>query len=118
MNSLTFNQPTPLSKGISISKTLSQLNEVPIRISKKLTYRKMPCVVGDCLEMKLAVKHFGLSQPTAYIGNIEIAQLLQDLDAVFTIDSVIDKWAALLGPKASTRLVVSLWSLGIFEKLL
>lgn len=117
MNSLNFNQSTPRSKDISICKTLSQLNEIPIRISKELTYRKMPCVVGDCLEMKLAIKHPGLSQPTAYIGNIEIAPLLQDLESVFTIDLVIDKWTALFGLKTSTRLVISLWSLGVFEKL-
>ena len=117
MDNLNFIQSTFPSKDISISKTLSQLNEFPIQISKELTYRKMACVVGDCLEMKLTVKHPGLSQPTAYIGNIEIAPLLQDLETVFTINSVIDKWTALFGLKTSTRLVISLWSLGIFKKL-
>lgn len=117
INRLNFNPSTPLSKDIFISKTLSELNGIPIRISKELTYQKRSCVVGDCLEMKLAVKHPGLTQPTAYIGNIEIAPLLQDLETVFIIDLVIDKWAALFGLKTSTRLAVSLWSLGIFERL-
>ena len=117
MNRLNFTQSIPLSKDPSISKTLSHLNEIPIRISKELTYRKMPCVVGDCLEMKLTINHPGLSKPTAYIGNIEIAPLLQDLETVFTIDLVIDKWTALFGLKKSVRLVISLWNLGVFEKL-
>ena len=117
LKSLNFNRPQPHSADISISQTLSQLNEIPMRISNELKYREMPCVVGDCLEIKLAVKHPALSQPTAFIGNVEIVPLIQDLENVFTINSVIDKWTALCGLKASTRLAVSLWSLGIFEKI-
>lgn len=117
LKSLNFNQPQPHSAHISISQTLSQLNEIPMRISSELKYREMPCVVGDYLEIKLALKHPALSQPTAFIGNVEIAPLIQDLENVFTITSMIDKWTAVCGHKESTRLALFLWSLGIIEKI-
>lgn len=117
LKSLNFSRPQTYSANLSISKTLSQLNEIPMRISKKLKYREMPCVVGDYLEIKLAVTHPALSQPTAYIGNTEIVPLIQNLENVFTINSVIDNWTALCSHKAAARLAVSLWSLGIFEKI-
>ena len=116
LKSLDFSRPQAQPADIPISQTLSELNEIPMQISKELKYREMPCVVGDCLELKLAVKHPALSQPTAYIGNIEIAPLIRNLENVFTINSVIGNWTALYSHKTAARLAVYLWSLGIFEK--
>ena len=105
-----------LSTEFSIRKTLTELNDIPIRISPDLTYREMPCVVGDLLELKIAIVHPGLAQPTAFLGNVEIAPLLKELELKFTLKSVIDRWTILFGSETSVRAAVTLWGIGIFEK--
>ncbi len=117
LKSLNFSRPQTHPADLSISQTLSRLNGVQMRLSNELKYRQMPCVVGDFLEMKLAAKHPALSQPTAYIGNVEIVPLIQNLENVFTITSLIDKWTTVCGQKEATRLAISLWSLGLLEKI-
>lgn len=102
--------------GISIAQTLRELAAVPIQLSPQLSYQKKPCVVGDHLESKEAIDHPGLESPIAYMGTTEIAPLLQNLGKSITLASVIDQWSAGLGRETATRLSISLWGQGIFEK--
>lgn len=111
------NADDPGQKSFSVNRTLFRLAGIRLKLSADLKYGKMPCIVGDFLEMKDALIHPALRQPTAFLGNVEIVPLLVALEPVFTIESVIDRWTGPVGRQTSVRLAVSLWAFGVFEEI-
>ena len=51
-----------------------------------------PCIVGELVAMKAALRHPCLERPVAFIGGWEVEALLRPLHRGMTIGALMDAW--------------------------
>jgi hypothetical protein len=63
-----------------------------ITLSPEATLSPEPCIVGRLVAMKSALRHPGLERPVAFLGDWEVAALLQPLHRDMTVRGLMDAW--------------------------
>lgn len=63
-----------------------------ITLSPEATLSPEPCIVGSLVAMKSALRHPSLERPVAFIGDWEVAALLQPLHRGMTMRGLMDAW--------------------------
>jgi flavin-dependent dehydrogenase len=63
-----------------------------ITLSPEATLSPEPCIVGSLVAMKSALRHPGLERPVAFLGDWEVAALLEPLHRGMTIRGLMDAW--------------------------
>src|SRR5919202_2090312 len=96
-------------QGLNLRQILSDLWSKSITLSTELTYQKTACVVGDHLELRIAVKHPRLNREMAYLEQVEIAPLLCLVSKVRTFGELIQLWSHEMPFEQASRMVVWLW---------
>ena len=68
-------------------------NEAPLVLSPKVGFDELPCLEGSFVRVKAAVRHPALEGPVAYLGDWELAPLLQQVRAGMTSHQIALAWA-------------------------
>jgi 2-polyprenyl-6-methoxyphenol hydroxylase-like FAD-dependent oxidoreductase len=69
------------------------LSAVGVGLSRNLEFVDLPCLDGDFVTLKPAVRHPGLEGPVAYLGGRELAPLLRGLPVGATPLQIARSWA-------------------------
>jgi hypothetical protein len=64
-----------------------------VGLSRHLEFVDLPCIDGDFVTLKLAVRHPGLEGPVAYLGGQELAPLLRGLPIGLTPLQIARSWS-------------------------
>ena len=68
-------------------------DDAPLVLSRKVSFVELPCLDGEFVRVKSAVQHPALENPVAYLGDWELAPLLQQVRAGMTSHEVALHWA-------------------------
>ena len=69
-----------------------------MRLPSVAELRSTPCLVGDRIERRRALTHPTLDRPVAFLGDDELAPLIDMLQAAPTLDAAIGRWDRVLEP--------------------
>lgn len=86
------------------------LSEEPVELSPQLEFVDLPCIEGEFVTVKPALRHPGLDDPLAYLGGWELAPLLREVGAGMTALQVARSWSARV--PLSSGLAIAGWLLG------
>ena len=67
-------------------------HDLAVSLSPEATLVPEPCIVGDFVAVKPALRHPCLERPVAFLGNCEVAALLRPLRPGITIRALTDAW--------------------------
>ena len=73
--------------------TTHALASVGVALSRQVEFVDLPCIEGDFVVVKQAVRHPGLDSSLAYLGDREVAPLLQRLPAGLTPLQIARLWS-------------------------
>jgi len=99
--------PQPASPGAPGEYPLS---EALVELSPQLEFVDLPCIDGEFVAVKPALRHPGLDSPVAYLGNWELAPLLRQLPAGMTPLEIARSWSSRI--PLSAGLAIAGWLLG------
>jgi hypothetical protein len=99
--------PTPLP-GRDNSQAIVDLSIV--HLSPQLEFVDLPCIEGEFVTVKTALRHPNLDGPVAFLGGWEMAPLLKELDCGLTAVQVAGSWSNRIPLQAGLALVS--WLLG------
>ena len=85
-----------------------------VQLSPDLTFFDTPCVVGNVLEVKKAIRHPNLNNEIAYLGEVEIAPLLSGTGSHATFGSIVKEWSRTMSAEQAVKTALFLWNKGIF----
>jgi flavin-dependent dehydrogenase len=85
-----------------------------VQLSPSLTFYNTPCVVGNVLEIKKAIRHPSLDSGIAYLGEVEIATLLTAVAGNTTFGNIIQQWSSTMPVEQAIRTALFLWDHEIF----
>jgi hypothetical protein len=71
----------------------SAFSATGVGLSRQLEFVDLPCIDGDFVTLKLAVRHPGLEGPVAYLGGQELAPLLRGLPIGLTPLQIARSWS-------------------------
>jgi len=71
----------------------SAFSATGVGLSRHLEFIDLPCIDGDFVTLKLAVRHPGLEGPVAYLGGQELAPLLRGLPIGLTPLQIARSWS-------------------------
>jgi len=83
-------EPQPIVPPSDFGRVLS--DDLAVMLSPEATLAPEPCIVGDLIEMKAALRHPCLERPVAFLGGWEVAALLRPLHRGVTIRALRDAW--------------------------
>ena len=81
------------------------VNLSPINLSPQLEFVDLPCIEGDFVKVKTALRHPNLDGPVAFLGGWEMAPLLKELDRGLTAVQVARSWSNRIPLQAGMALV-------------
>jgi flavin-dependent dehydrogenase len=81
-----------------------------VNLSPQLEFVDLPCIEGEFVTVKTALRHPNLDGPVAFLGGWEIAPLLKELDPGLTAAQVARSWSNRIPLQAGLALVS--WLLG------
>ena len=100
---------------INVKQVLESLWYREVKISPELTFKKIPCVVNDRLELKTAIAHPCLEREITYLDQVELEPLLSELANGDTFGDLLHKWGMTLPLQQAARICAQLNGLGILE---
>ena len=100
-------EPQPPSHGASIDP------EQPLTLAAEAELIATPCIVGDFVAVRRALRHPRLDEPIAFVGGHELAPLLQKLRPGMTIRDVIGCWSNCIGTATASSIVGWLLQAGV-----
>ena len=69
------------------------LSTTRVELSRQLEFVELPCIAGDFVSVKPALRHPGLEGPVAYLGGWELAPLLRRLPVGLTPLEIAQSWS-------------------------
>ena len=86
--------PTPVSPVAAPDPSLPEVPEAaPLALSRNVAYVELPCLDGAFVQVRMAVQHPALEGPVAYLGNRELAPLLQQVRSGMTLPQIALAWS-------------------------
>ena len=58
-----------------------------------------PCIVGEVVEIRRALSHPNLARPVAYLGEVELAPLVEVLGEGLTMPQMAGAWLRHVSPQ-------------------
>jgi flavin-dependent dehydrogenase len=101
--------PAPAAAG------LDDLMARPVRLCSGAVLVATPCAVGERVERRLALRHASLPRPVAYLGDAELAPLLETLRRERPLRSVLDEWSRVVAPERAHGIAGWLAHRGLLE---
>lgn len=90
------------------------LASVGVALSRQVEFVNLPCIDGDFVVVKQAVRHPGLDSPLAYLGDREVAPLLQRLPAGLTPLQIARLWSHLMPFESAITIAGWMLDRGLF----
>jgi flavin-dependent dehydrogenase len=84
--------PPPVSRP-QIHVDARTFSATRVELSQRLEFVELPCIDGDFVTVKLALRHPNLERPAAYLGGWELAPLLRRLPAGSTPMRIAQSWS-------------------------
>ena len=94
-------------------QTLESLWYRQVKVSPELTFIKKTCIVDNRLELKTAIDHPCLEREMAYLGEVELAPLLNKVADGVTFGELMYQWSTTLPLAQGARIFVQLNRLGM-----
>jgi flavin-dependent dehydrogenase len=88
-----------------------------VRLARGSTLEPTPCVIGDRVGLRRALSHPALARPVAFLGDSELAPLLDRLGADRRLADVVEDWARSLSPAAAYSIAGWLASRGLLDPI-
>ncbi|MBK8256623.1 MAG: tryptophan 7-halogenase [Polyangiaceae bacterium] len=101
------NEPIPPREPVSASSEL--------RVSAAATWRDVPCLGAERVELRRAMDHPGFDGPAAFLGEVELAPLFELVPPRFTLTEVAARWTARIPASRALAIAQRLWERGVFE---
>jgi flavin-dependent dehydrogenase len=76
-----------------------------VRLSRRVSVRMTPCIVGDFVESRLAVVHPSLDRPVAFVAETDLSQILGQIRPGAAMREVEQDLARRLPPETAVRLL-------------
>jgi flavin-dependent dehydrogenase len=102
-----------LSIGARVIGAQAIVNLSPVHRSPQLEFVELPCIEGEFVTVKAALRHPNLDGPVAFLGGWEMAPLLKELDPGLTVVQVARSWSNRIPLQSGLALVSWLISRGI-----
>jgi flavin-dependent dehydrogenase len=83
-------EPDRIARRAGFGPVLS--GDLAVTLSPEAMLAPEPCIVGDLVAMKAALRHPCLERPVAFIGGWEVEALLRPLHRGVTIGALMDAW--------------------------
>jgi hypothetical protein len=96
---------------------LRDLLPLRVRLPRGCVLAPTPCVVGDRVEWRRALSHPALPRPVAFLGDSELAPLLDKLDADRRLGEVVEDWARSVTPALAYSIAGWLASRGLLDPI-
>jgi hypothetical protein len=74
-----------------------------------------PCLVGDFVAMRDALRHPRLEEPVAFVAGHELAPLLRQFRPGMTVRDVVHCWSDRIAIDSAVRLTAWMWHAGVLE---
>ncbi|MGH3962526.1 MAG: flavin-dependent monooxygenase QhpG [Pseudonocardiaceae bacterium] len=94
---------------------LADLLPLRVRLPAAAALRDTPCLVGDCIELRRALRHPALDRPVAFLGGSELAPLLDHLPTAPSLADAIGSWDRCLPPGRALEIAEWLRRRGLLE---
>lgn len=85
----------------------------PVELSRDLVIADMPCIEGEFVTLRQALRHPGLAGPVAYLGNQALVPLLNELHSGATLAEIAQGWSRRMPFKSALSIAVWLHKSGI-----
>lgn len=85
----------------------------PVELSRDLVIADMPCIDGEFIALKPALRHPGLAGPVAYLGNQPLAPLVGDLQSGATLVEIAQGWSHRMPFKSALSIAIWLRNNGV-----
>jgi hypothetical protein len=81
-----------------------------VRLSPALSFYDTPCVVGNVLEIKKALRHPNLHDGIAYLGEAEVSVLLSGITGKLTFGSLVQTWSQIMPVEQAVKAALFCWN--------
>ena len=85
--------------------------QLPVALAPDIELVATPCVVGDFVAMRRALRHPRLAEPVAYFGGQELAPLLEQLRPGMTALELVQSWSGRGGVAPRVGIAIVGWML-------
>jgi flavin-dependent dehydrogenase len=89
------------------------VSEQPVALSRDLVIADVPCIEGEFVTLKPALRHPGLAGPVAFLGNQPLAPLVSDLRSGATLVEIAQAWSGRMPFKSALSIAIWLRNNGI-----
>lgn len=96
---------------------LEDLLQLPVRLADGATLEPAPCVIGDRVRLRRALAHPALARPVAFLGDSELAPLLDRLGAGRRLGDVVEDWGRAVTPAAAYSIAGWLAARGLLDPI-
>lgn len=84
-----------------------------VELSRDLVIEDLPCIDGEFVTLKKALRHPGLAGPVAYLGNQPLVPLLSELNASATLVEIAQGWSHRMPFKSALSIAIWLRNNGV-----
>ena len=80
-----------------------------VRLASDVSITEEPCIVGDTIDLRRALRSPALSRPLVFLGGVEVAPLLTDVVGSPKWSALLDRWSRRMPASSAARLAAWLW---------
>lgn len=88
-----------------------------IQLAPEAAIFPMPCMDGDFIVKRPALVHPGLARPTAFLGDVAIAPLLEYLRTPLTVDETLRAWSQRTHGNHTVEILGWFWDNGVIVEV-
>jgi flavin-dependent dehydrogenase len=97
----------------SASADAASVMTQPVELSRDLVIEDLPCIEGDFVTLRKALRHPGLASPVAYLADQALAPLMGDLPSRATLVEIARGWSRRMPFKSALSIAIWLRNSGI-----
>lgn len=101
----------PAQSSTSLSR--QHISQAIVNVSPQLEFVDLPCIEGEFVTIKTALRHPSLDRPVAFLGGWEMAPLLKEVDRSLSAVQVARSWSNRIPLEAGLALISWLIDRGI-----
>lgn len=98
---------------VAVAADAAHVTAFPVELSRDLVIEELPCIDGEFVTLKRALRHPGLTDPVAYLGNQPLAPLLSEIDSGATLFEIAQGWSDRMPFKSALSIAIWLRNRGI-----
>jgi hypothetical protein len=90
-----------------------RLSAQPVGLSRDLVIAEVPCIDGEFVTLRPALRHPALASPVAFLGDQPLAPLMSDLRSGATLVEIAQAWSGRMPFKSALSIAIWLRNNGI-----